>query len=243
MSDANQNSPSCRRFQVFTLIELLVVIAIISILASMLLPALKKARRTARATACVNNLKQINNIRIMYNNDYNGYLPGNVKWGGVNVRWYKLLEDEIKKTSEAFYDFSEEYPFFVCPEAVQDMNTSYNYPVGYSVNNQVALVNNGSGEDLYRINQFRNPSEKVYASDGIVESSCNFRNINFHMEGPYAIDGNTEGRLPYQRHIGGSTFGKINIAFMDGHVEPMGFPPMSPKKDITGANEWLVHDQ
>jgi prepilin-type N-terminal cleavage/methylation domain-containing protein len=59
----------------FTLVELLVVIAIISVLASLLLPALEGALDAARTVACQNQLRQIGQAGALYGSDWNDWLP------------------------------------------------------------------------------------------------------------------------------------------------------------------------
>lgn len=64
-----------RKRQIFTLFELLIVIAIIAILAALLLPALNKARASARSISCTGNFSQLGKITALYISDYHDYFP------------------------------------------------------------------------------------------------------------------------------------------------------------------------
>src|SRR5208282_2036755 len=89
-----------KKIGAFTLIELLVVIAIIAILASMLLPALARAKQKAQRISCVNNLKQIGTAYRIWENDNGNTYPAlqTVALGG--------FEDLLQSSSaQGAYDY------------------------------------------------------------------------------------------------------------------------------------------
>ncbi len=123
------------RRSVFTLIELLVVVAIIAILASMLLPALQKARAAARQTKCVNVLRQGAIVFATYFDDNNQFIPplagaNNASWGYNYGSWYgcvspyATLEGENPTGTSIKADKPVE---LLCPDPVTGVRT-YGFP-------------------------------------------------------------------------------------------------------------------
>ena len=93
----------------FTLIELLVVISIISLLISILLPALGAARKAAQSAKCLANLKQIATMHVMYDGDNNS-LP-------VYAEYSTALSKIYKSWNWRYYaqGYTQSYGIYDCP--------------------------------------------------------------------------------------------------------------------------------
>jgi len=105
-----------RKKRGFTLIELLVVIAIIAILAGMLLPALQRARESARRAACLSNLKQIMLGIKTYSPDYNEWYPTDAAPGETIS-----IGNHYKALGILYPNYVSSLDVFTCPSSGDKM--------------------------------------------------------------------------------------------------------------------------
>lgn len=195
----------------FTLIELLVVIAIIAILASMLLPALNKARNVAKAISCASKIKSLMTAEHSYSNDYDDYMAPSGLPAGVN--WRTCLSPYLSVTaSNLDYSASKTYckPFICDASGSENINiyagTNYTRAtrLGYSTTPAIP-----AGYELRRRSKCRNTSAMGIMTD--------FGTVNKLV----AYD-DFWTLTSIQSYFGlGTHDGGLNVGYVDGHVDKL----------------------
>jgi prepilin-type N-terminal cleavage/methylation domain-containing protein/prepilin-type processing-associated H-X9-DG protein len=221
----------------FTLIELLVVIAIIAILASMLLPALARAKETAQRIKCNNNLRQLEVSLKMYADDNDGlYPPRTNQW-----RWPTLLLEYYRTTN-----------MLLCPTDVMrgPPQTDFSSPTVADRANRSYLINGWNDYFADALENVRSMKEiaVVYPSETLMfgekknqpDPSMDYFMDLDEMNASTGSWGNDADRVEQGCHgvvNRGKYAGGSNFAYVDGSVRYMRFGTT-----VWPLNLWAVTD-
>jgi len=200
----------------FTLVELLVVIAIIGILASFLMPALKKAMQSSVTIACNSNQKQVALGIMAYSDENNGHMPD---YGQTNLSyWTYPLADFMNLSRDGF---RKPNSIFYCPGYKPEASEIASWTRTYGINPNVI-----SKKWAMKLNLTQKPSTIVLYGDKMPNGSDYILVPSDTVSTYWGIwgtvgascgtwGGTSSTKVPeYWRHNGG-----VNFAFADGHAE------------------------
>jgi prepilin-type N-terminal cleavage/methylation domain-containing protein/prepilin-type processing-associated H-X9-DG protein len=223
-------------WRAFTLIELLVVIAIIAILASLLLPALAKAKAKASAIKCLSNEKQIGLGYLLYASDNADYLPLAAHEGdAAPCQWFFEISPYISKQAGSYTSLVAKANVVACPSAKLDKVFPASTPAsqaygGYGQN--YIYLGYLVEEDRVKVAKVSKPVETCMNGDGLDPApGLNWWNYGY-LYPPSKPPWGTSKVLPYVRHGKGD-----NYSWVDGHVSTTSWKTMSA--GANGKIDWF----